>query len=297
MILANHGIISSSGGSLPLLLDTYAGAAASYSLRKLRTAYSGNCIRVRRSSDNTSLNIGFTNNQLDTASLLSFVGSGSGYISTWYDQSGNSRDFTQSTLIRQPQIVNAGALIYEGSKISVKFDGFDHRMYTSSLTNWTSQGFSCYIVSRSGGLSGADSSIFSISNGTNNTNGYFFTDYRNVFPKSFRVYYSTDGDNGGLQNLNPINNFEGIQYLISTTRPATGNITFSLNNTTQSTTTANTLGTISGNFILGNFYTQNSDVVDYLHNGTISELIVYPNSQEANTSGINTNINTYYTIY
>ena len=33
-----------------LLLDTYPNAAVAYSLRKLRTAYSGSAIRVRRSS-------------------------------------------------------------------------------------------------------------------------------------------------------------------------------------------------------------------------------------------------------
>jgi len=58
-----------------LLLDTYPGASAAYSLRKLRTAYNGSAIRVRRDSDNTEQDIGFVNNTLDTASLQSFVGS------------------------------------------------------------------------------------------------------------------------------------------------------------------------------------------------------------------------------
>lgn len=58
------------------LLDTYSGAAAAYSLRKLRTAYTGNAIRVRRSSDNTSQDIGFNaDGTLDTTAMLSFVGS------------------------------------------------------------------------------------------------------------------------------------------------------------------------------------------------------------------------------
>jgi hypothetical protein len=42
-----------------LLLDTYSGAAVAYSLRKLRTAYSGSAIRVRRSSDNAEQDFGF----------------------------------------------------------------------------------------------------------------------------------------------------------------------------------------------------------------------------------------------
>lgn len=58
------------------LLDTYTGANNAFSLRKLNGAYSGSAIRVRRSGDNTEQNIGFNaNGNLDTTSLLSFVGS------------------------------------------------------------------------------------------------------------------------------------------------------------------------------------------------------------------------------
>jgi len=68
------GMVTPAGPSY--LLDTYTGAAAAYSLRKLRNAYAGSAIRVRRSSDNTTLDVGFdANGNLDTASMLSFVGS------------------------------------------------------------------------------------------------------------------------------------------------------------------------------------------------------------------------------
>jgi hypothetical protein len=58
----------------PLLLDTYPNAAVAYSLRKLRTAYTGYAIRVRRSSDNAEQDFGFSGNDLDTTSMLDFVG-------------------------------------------------------------------------------------------------------------------------------------------------------------------------------------------------------------------------------
>jgi hypothetical protein len=58
----------------PLLLDLFPNASVAYSLRKLRTAYSGSAIRVRRSSDNAEQNIGFVGGDLDTQSLLDFVG-------------------------------------------------------------------------------------------------------------------------------------------------------------------------------------------------------------------------------
>jgi hypothetical protein len=58
----------------PLLLDLFPNAAVAYSLRKLRTAYTGSAIRVRRSSDNTEQDINFVGGDLDTQSLLDFVG-------------------------------------------------------------------------------------------------------------------------------------------------------------------------------------------------------------------------------
>ena len=62
--------------------------ALGFSLRRLRSSYSGYCIEVRRSSDNTTLNIGFdSSGYLDIVTLLSFVGSGSGFVKTWYNQS------------------------------------------------------------------------------------------------------------------------------------------------------------------------------------------------------------------
>ena len=57
------------------LLNSYGGAAAAYSLRKLNSTYTGSSVRVRRSGDNVEGNIGFDGSgNLDTTSLLSFVG-------------------------------------------------------------------------------------------------------------------------------------------------------------------------------------------------------------------------------
>ena len=297
MILASNGIIAGRGLLTPLL-DVYTGAAAAYSLRKLRTAYTGNAITVRRSSDNTSQNIGFdANGNLDTTSLLSFVGVNNGFVSTWFDQSGNNRDITQATSTKQPQIVSSGSLILENGKVAMNFDGTNHRMYSSTLTNWTSSGFSTYVVSKSSGLNLNGRAIFSISNGATG-NGYLHLLYRNNITNNFRTYYSINGGDTQSQTQNPTNTFPTSQNLISVTRPSSGTITFNLNNTQQSQITANTIsGLISGNFILGNYFTQNPDTIVYLHQGTISEVVVYPNSQESNTSGINANINQFYSIY
>lgn len=87
------------------------GALAAYSISQvLRNAYSGSLIRVRRSSDNTEQDIGASGGLLDIVSLLSFCGVGNGFITTVYDQSGNSHNLVQTTTANQPQIVTSGAL-------------------------------------------------------------------------------------------------------------------------------------------------------------------------------------------
>lgn len=104
------------------LLTTYSGASAGWSLRKLDSTYTGHAIKVRRSSDNTEQDVDFlTSGYLDTASLKSFVGSNSGYVTTWYDQSGNGRNLTQTTAANQPRIVDAGTVFRVNGKVSIKY--------------------------------------------------------------------------------------------------------------------------------------------------------------------------------
>jgi hypothetical protein len=93
------------------LLDDYPNAAAAYSLRLLRTAYTGDAIRVRRASDNTEQDIGFVSNELDTSALTTFCSGTNGFVKTWYDQSGNGNDATQTTSANQPQIVSSGSVL------------------------------------------------------------------------------------------------------------------------------------------------------------------------------------------
>ena len=115
-------------------------ADAVYSLRKMRCAYVGNAIQVRRSSDNNTSNIGFTAiGDLDTATLKAFVGAGNGFITIWYDQSGNNYNLTQGTNGFQPRIVSAGVVDRPNgatSKPSIYFDGTDDYMTNSGYNRY-----------------------------------------------------------------------------------------------------------------------------------------------------------------
>ena len=133
MFLATSGILNFPKQATLLLDDAaFVNHQIVLSLRKLKTSYTGNCIEVRRSSDNSTLNIGFINNYLDTAALLTFVGAGDGFVKTWYDQSGNGRDYLQNTNANQPRIVTGGSLETQNGKAAVKFDGSTSRLASAA---------------------------------------------------------------------------------------------------------------------------------------------------------------------
>ena len=59
---------------------------------------------MRRSNDNAETDIGFSANELDTTALAAHCGSNDGFVVTLYDQSGNARNATQSVAGNQPKI-------------------------------------------------------------------------------------------------------------------------------------------------------------------------------------------------
>ena len=66
------------------VLDTYSGAAAAVSLRRLTASYSGPAITVRSAGGGTPKDIGFdANGDLDTAALLSHCEGNSGFVTDW----------------------------------------------------------------------------------------------------------------------------------------------------------------------------------------------------------------------
>jgi hypothetical protein len=279
-----------------LLLDLYPNAAAAYSLRKLRTAYTGSAVRVRRSSDNTEQDIGFVAGQLDTASLLAFCGAGNGFVTSWYDQSGDARDAAQTTQANQPQIVSSGSLILENGKVSISYDGTNDTLISSNY-NFGTTSYSSFVVSRSGGLNSSGRAIYTIKTITPSENGYFHLVFRNNISNNFRSYYSSDGASLNFLIQTPLNVFPTTQNLISNIVPTSGNITFNLNSIQQDSDLA--IGQTLNNtiFLIGNYYAGLIESENFFHQGTISELIIYMSNEQSNRTGVETNINTHYEIY
>jgi hypothetical protein len=277
MFLATHGILARSGSTPAFtgLLDTYPNAAVAYSFRKLRTAYSENCIRVRRSSDNTEQDFGFVNNVLDTASLLTFCGAGNGFVTTWYDQSGNANNITQATATRQPRIVNAGALETSNGKTSMRFLSASTMLLQK--TSYTTIDFKNTAVATviSDALSATNQNPFSL-----NTNPRWYTPY--ITPTN--TYYGYGATATTILSEATDNN----QRLYFMNANSTTLSAFT-NNITKST-----VSSVVGNS--SNIQIGAGGATNY-YNGKIQEAIDWASEQSSNRTGIQNNINTYYSIY
>jgi hypothetical protein len=92
-------------------LDSISTPAAAYSFRKLRSAYTGPAIRLRRASDNLETDINFLGfvpglgAPLDVAAATAHCAATSCFVRTWYDQSGSARNLAQATAANQPALV------------------------------------------------------------------------------------------------------------------------------------------------------------------------------------------------
>jgi trimeric autotransporter adhesin len=247
----------------PLLLDAVPGAAAAYSLRQLSNAYTGPVVTVRRSSDNAEED--FKASEIDDGTLAAFCGAGDGLVKTWFDQSGNGNDASNTTAAQQPKIVSSGVVVTEGVKPAIKFDKVDDYLQASSV-----------VVSQ-------PDTIFSV----------------NTQDTGPSVVY--DGVTG-RQQLAPNSTFERIYAGVMLTSPKTISVGelrvyCSVFNGIASSLHRDGVQIVSGDagnlsligFRIGTFQPGVAP-----HGGTISEIIIYPSDQSANRQLVEGNLAWYY---
>ena len=130
----------------PFLLDWISTpAAAAYSMRRLRSTYTGPLIRLRRSSDNAEQDFYSVSGgeALDVDAISTWLGGASGYVVTWYDQTGNGNHATQATAASQPLFVASA----QNGRPGGRFDGVDDWLdaLDSASFSWSGGG-TLYVV-------------------------------------------------------------------------------------------------------------------------------------------------------
>lgn len=277
-----------------LLLDAFPNAAFAYSLRKLRSAYNGPAVRVRRGSDNVEQDILFTNEGvIDEVALLRFIGSSSGFVVTWYDQSGSGRNSpTQGTAANQPTIVASGGILGRRSgKTTIIFDGTNDFLMAASSSGLTISPTSFITVSSRGNSSTAYRTVFStgilaVQIGF----GALYSDSNNLYMQS-RYSTATAGSCGNY--INTLNT-NSLLFALTTN---TGETTFynGSNIATRIFTDAN--NTTATNISIGARLNTASGSPSLYLNGSVSEIVAWQSNQLPNRTLIEQNINSYYPIY
>ena len=266
-------------GSFVGLLDLYPNASAAYSLRKLRADYEGDAIEVRRSVGIPSnQNIGFNSDgELDTVALLAFVGSGDGFVVTWYDQSGGDRnDVVQVEASKQPQIVSNGVVVTTSGNYAVDFTSSAKYLVNETFNNSTAIG-SVFTLLKSESSLGTQIVTDSTDSSARQVSGYY-----GAGPSVFNIFKGivTRSQTPHNTNLNLLSTFFDVKsdlYLNGV------KIIDTLNAGTN-----NRQGFTLGSGIDG--------VVPF--NGSIFEVIIFDEQNKSSDRvGIETNINDYYTIY
>jgi len=230
----------------------------------LNTDYVGDAVIVRRSSDNATQSIGFVDGELDVDTLNTFCSGTDGFITTWYDQSGNGNDATQSIASEQPKIYDSTTgVILENNKPAIYTDGVDG-FVISSVIAATGQKYA-----------------FSV----------------NTVDDALWSMYADDAAGGNIIPVGQSGSVSGISigytlnvlYHNTNVFSGTSGDLYTLYNTTgQSLTTIDFDGAGVGVLLYRN---------GFRLQGFTQEIIIYNSDQSSNRTGIETNINEFYSIY
>tara|TARA_R110000744_G_scaffold258077_2_gene373433 strand:+ start:1650 stop:2339 length:690 start_codon:yes stop_codon:yes gene_type:complete len=229
-------------------------------------------VLVRRSSD--AAESGFTATEVSDGTMLAWVGTGgtdNGFVTTWYDQSGSANNAVQTTTTLQPNIVTAGALLVDSNgKPEIDFDASSALVPTSSFITDISNTALFGVLTLD-----AKAGAF-ISPVSNAINRYYITD-------SVAVYGT---DSKQINHTSPT----GTPYLL-TSSTSSGTGTVYVNGASQGSiaflgTGANTPNAIGSN----------ASVSAQFLNGKFQEYVLYDSDQSTNLAGIESNINTEYSL-
>jgi len=241
-----------------LLLEDYPGASAAYSLRNLIDTTTS-VVRVRRSSDNAEQD--FTSAEITDGTLATFCSGTDGFVAIWYDQSGNSNNAVQTAALTQPKIVSNGNITLLNGKPYLICSTTNHM-----VKNYERPSYAFCVV-----------------------------EFNDLFGgSSIRTVFGSGG--GGLRYVSGnIKSNDGYDYVYQE------NVWYS-NNVLTNPFPKNQLTLISAKKGTSySFGSSNSKILNSTSNrgvgGYVSEIILYPTDQSANRAGIETNINTEYTIY
>lgn len=267
------------------LLDLFPNPAVAYSLRRLSSNYFGSAIRVQRMSDDAEMDIGFlSDGNLDTATLLSFVGASDGEVTIFYDQSRNTINLDVVPVSEfTPRIVIGGVLQTRNDLPSLSFRVTDILQTIQSFLSPVSHIFIFALM----GINSLNNPINFNLNAPIEGDGEFST---RMFDSGNAVIWNA-GNTGTEQLISPANVGDFSQHLLALIKTAgTDNQKILLDGIEIRKRTQISSSNILGKLILGNSKEGSSNGTDM----NFQEFIFYDTDQLANLPLIQSNILNYW---
>ena len=299
----------------PGLLNITDQAEVAYSLRKLSFLHTGAAIRVRREDNDEERDIGFANNELDVTSLASFCEGTNGFVTTWYDQSGNFNNATQTNTPLQARIYN--------SATGVTRDNKENPTVIFNLTQ-SSQAYSFdgevvlrsdnpdrFLISFVADVSDEDSDVGYVTSPNNNAGEYFsaksnesytpfnFFSYEGNYSR-YRFRHTNETSTSPGENVNtsyalpdPFFTHDTIAsfalYVDSEVKK--------LNVNGQNLSSSGARGWVNGSEKRSNIGRIGRGYAVDLNAGMYSEFIIWRNYSDGDLEKVQGNVNDHYSIY
>ena len=272
------------------LLQDYANAQAAYSLRKLNSNYTGNAIQVRNDSG-TLLNIGFdSNGDLDTASILTHIGSGDGQVATWYDQSGNGRNATQTTTGLMPKIAEAGVVLTVNGKPAIDWN--TDQLDTASFAPNPNGAYNFALVSQYDFVTpNTQASVTGWASSTGNQN------YLQQVQSNGKMRWAVRYSGASLPRPDMTSAAAADTQYIQTATFATGTCEAYYNGVQESDKFSQSLtGTPNNHSVVHSIGALNTTGTQQIR-GYIQEFVIWSNATPLDAEDISEDLNTYYEAY
>ena len=198
---------------------------------------------------------------------------GNGFVTTWYDQSTNANNSTQSTAANQAQVVLNGNLILDAITGKVTTTWTTDRYTLTNLITTVQLMYHYMVFNRT-------SNALSVA-GLSRSN--------NTIPTMLR-WIATSGDITSRLNtvITHSTNTTTGSNLITTLRDSSNVVKMFRNNVALTTGVSSDIGATFDSWGNANAST---------NSGNFAELVHWNNDQEANRTGIETNVNTYWNAY
>jgi hypothetical protein len=263
-----------------LVFDKFGIGIAGFSVQRLSSSYLGACLRVQRSSDNSEQDIGFVDDELDTVSLLSFVGTGTGYVTIWYNQGSGVINAVQTVQSFMPTIVESGVVnLSSNGKPTLKF--LLDKMIVLNQFGLTDTRSNFSVWETTGSYAGAYHNIYIYLSETLSA-----TNFQHVYG-AVNLAINSNYPASALDHTNKFVYADNTSQIVTQIKTALG-AEFSKNDLTTPNTSSS--ANVNNTLSLGNFSSN-------YFNGNMNEMIVYTEDKSSDKTNIVTNRNDYYNIF